>query len=67
MSLVLCDDAHISDLNSEWRGKKGPTDVLSFETESPPGYPYHLLGDVIISLDTAQMQAEDRGCFPSSS
>ncbi len=31
LSLVLCDDPHISHLNSLHRGKEGPTDVLSFE------------------------------------
>lgn len=29
--MVLCDDAHITQLNLEWRGQDGPTDVLSFE------------------------------------
>lgn len=31
LSLVLCDDQYITELNKEWRGKDGPTDVLSFE------------------------------------
>lgn len=31
LSLVLCDDATIAELNQEWRGKNEPTDVLSFE------------------------------------
>jgi len=64
MSLVLCDDAHISQLNWEYRDKQGPTDVLSFEMDSPPGYPYHLLGDIIVSLETAQRQADERGYPP---
>ena len=33
LSLVVCDDAHITELNREWRGVDGPTDVLSFELE----------------------------------
>ena len=33
LSLVLCDDAHIQELNREWRGVDAPTDVLSFELE----------------------------------
>lgn len=33
LSLVVCDDAHITELNQEWRGVDGPTDVLSFELE----------------------------------
>ena len=31
LSVVLCDDPHITQLNAEWRGKAAPTDVLSFE------------------------------------
>ena len=33
LSLVLCDDGHIQELNKEWRGVDAPTDVLSFELE----------------------------------
>ena len=61
MSIELSDDTHIAVLNKEWRGKEGPTDVLSFETDSPPGYPFHLLGDIVISLQTAGRQASERG------
>lgn len=37
LSLVLCDDAHIRELNAEWRGIDAPTDVLSFEMEEDEG------------------------------
>lgn len=60
LSVELCDDEHISELNLEWRGKRGPTDVLSFEADSPPGYPMQLLGDVVISVETAARQAAER-------
>ena len=65
--MVLCDDDHIAELNGEYRGKEGPTDVLSFEADSPPGYPLWLLGDVVISVATALRQADERGCaLPAS-
>lgn len=70
LSLVLCDDAHIRELNSEWRGIDAPTDVLSFEMEEDAGpgegedgmpeLPVNVLGDVVISLDTAARQAAER-------
>ncbi|KAK9806969.1 hypothetical protein WJX72_008996 [[Myrmecia] bisecta] len=61
LSLVLCDDTHITALNHEWRGKDAPTDVLSFAMDAmPPGCPVRVLGDVIISLDTAYRQAQER-------
>lgn len=62
--MVLCDDEHIRDLNLEWRQKDAATDVLSFPMgdDVPPGYPARMLGDVVISLDTAAQQAADAGC-----
>ena len=61
LSLVLCSDAFIQDLNKEYRGKDTPTDVLSFEVEDGvPGYYLKVLGDLVISLDTAKRQAEER-------
>lgn len=58
---MLCDDAQIHDLNLSWRGYDKPTDVLSWpqETEVRPGEP-DVLGDVVVSLDTAQRQAQAR-------
>ncbi len=68
LSVLLCDDAQIHELNREHRGKDKPTDVLSFpqaEFSAPlsplPGHMLTLLGDVVISLDTAQRQADSRG------
>lgn len=64
LSLLLCDDAFIAPLNRQWRSKDGPTDVLSFPQIDPAaGVPVEpgLLGDVVISLDTAQRQADELG------
>ena len=56
LSVLLCDDAFIQDLNRQWRQKDAPTDVLSF----PMGDDV-VLGDIVISLDTAGRQAAERG------
>ena len=111
LSLVLCDDVHIQELNKEWRGVDAPTDVLSFEMgdgydddgeevevafdsvdngissssseddvensgnseemveemsvdnndDDGDSMPVTVLGDVVISLDTAVRQAVERG------
>ena len=67
LSIVLCDDATIQSLNREWRGKDAPTDVLSFSLregdDDDPGLllPIVMLGDLVLSIDTARMQAEERG------
>lgn len=64
VSLVLCDDDYIRALNAAHRGKDSATDVLSFEVPDEPGEvppPVKLLGDLVVSLDTAARQAEERG------
>lgn len=71
LSVVLCDDDVMAPLNQEWRGKAGPTDVLSFPLDDgddgdgggfvlPPGMPRQL-GDLVISVDTARRQADELG------
>jgi probable rRNA maturation factor len=52
LSILLTTDAGIRRLNRRWRGVDRPTDVLSFPLSDPPGAGT-LLGDVVISLDTA--------------
>ncbi len=59
VDVQLVGDAAIAEINEQWRGVAGVTDVLSFalqEGEAMPGTE-ELLGDVIISLDTACRQA----------
>jgi probable rRNA maturation factor len=67
LSIALVDELEIRRLNSMYRGKDAPTDVLSFESgeddESTFGVsemPY-LLGDVIICPAVALKQAEEYG------
>lgn len=59
LSVLLCDDATIHALNREYRGKDQPTDVLAFAMQEGEGPTLHpdLLGDVVISLETARRQA----------
>jgi probable rRNA maturation factor len=65
VSLVFVDDQYIRSLNFEYRGIDSPTDVLSFamlEGEAIPGQEEELiLGDVVVSLQTACRQAEEYG------
>ena len=66
LSVALCDDAYIQALNKEWRSKNAPTDVLSFpsggEEEGIAAFgPICVLGDIIISVETARAQAEEVG------
>lgn len=63
LSIVLTDDAHIRTLNREYRDKDEATDVLSFGQMEGDGFvsPVPVLGDLVISLQTAQRQAEGMG------
>jgi probable rRNA maturation factor len=63
LSIVLCDDSFIMPLNRDWRGKDAPTDVLSFAQQEGAGIldGDPVLGDLVISLDTAARQAAALG------
>jgi probable rRNA maturation factor len=59
LSIVIDTDEVLKELNLAYRGIDEPTDVLSFESgeiDPETGIPY--LGDIIISLDQANRQAE---------
>ena len=59
ISMLLVDDCQIRDLNKTYRGQDKPTDVLSFPLweKDEPYSAEILLGDIVISLETAQRQA----------
>ena len=59
LSLALVDDVEIAVLNSEHREKSKATDVLSFSLVEGEHHEYRgkMLGDVVISVDTAARQA----------
>lgn len=67
VSVVFVDDEYIRELNRQFRGKDCSTDVLSFalnegdEPEILDGPEETLLGDIVISLETAIRQADDFG------
>ncbi|MFH1059312.1 MAG: rRNA maturation RNase YbeY [Pseudomonadota bacterium] len=66
LSLVITDDLDIALLNQQYLGRVGPTNVLAFpqaEGEDAlltPG----LLGDVVVSVDTAWREAAANGLDP---
>ena len=66
LSITLTDDKNIHVLNKKYRGIDRSTDVLSFafrESDEPEiiGADFEILGDVIISLERAKVQAEEFG------
>ncbi|KAH9617843.1 hypothetical protein KSS87_010719 [Heliosperma pusillum] len=62
LSLLLCNDEFIQTLNKEWRDEDHATDVLSMSQHIPElKLPILMLGDIVISVETAARQAEERG------
>lgn len=73
LSIVFCDDDFIQKLNCDFLGNNRPTDVLSFPIENEEldnaNLPVHpgrgeaagvrLIGDIVISVETAFRQAEE--------
>jgi probable rRNA maturation factor len=59
VTVALSSDAHVADLNSRFRGKAKPTNVLSF----PPGAgaPDGFLGDIVIAHETVIREASGLG------
>jgi pyridoxine 5-phosphate synthase len=67
LSIVLMDDNEMAHYNEEYRHKKGSTNVLSFPaSDLYAGLPDHLahpqLGDILISVETAQKEAHRKFC-----
>jgi len=63
LSIVVVDDAEIASLNSEYLNHKGPTNVISSPTQQGEfsGVNPGLLGDVVISIDTAEKESRVAG------
>jgi probable rRNA maturation factor len=76
VSLTLCEDAFIQDVNREYRGIDAPTDVISFpglEFETPGQFPETspdcmdpdtgrvLLGDILVNTNRVLLQASQYG------
>lgn len=67
LTVSLVNDAEIRRLNRDYRGQDRPTDVLAFalrEGQRVAG-DEAVLGDVVISLETASGQARRRGVSPA--
>ena len=48
LTIRVVDEAEITALNRQYRGKDGATNVLSFPYEAIPGVATDLLGDIVI-------------------
>jgi len=57
LTIRIVDEAEITSLNRQYRGKDGATNVLSFPYEPMPGVTSDLLGDVVICAPVVAAEA----------
>ncbi|MGF1548330.1 MAG: rRNA maturation RNase YbeY [Thiotrichales bacterium] len=57
----ITDAAESATLNAQYRGKSGPTNVLSFPFEAPPGIPIAHLGDLVICAEVVASESSEQG------
>ena len=61
LSIALVGDREMRPLNAKYRKKRKTTDVLSFFIDDQPPAGVPILGDVVISVEQARRQAQERG------
>jgi len=63
LSVVIVDDPHIAELNKRYLNRSGPTNVIAFpmRTGDFSDITPNLLGDVVISAETARQEAQAMG------
>lgn len=63
LSILFVNDEEITRLNELYLKRSGPTNVISFPMQSPdlPCIHPEILGDVVISMETAGREAEQEG------
>lgn len=63
LSILIVDDAAIQEINREYLQRDHPTNVISFSQQEGEmlGGPDTLLGDVVISAETAARDAAEAG------
>jgi probable rRNA maturation factor len=63
LSILIVDDQQIARLNQQYLNRKGPTNVIAFAMQEGPFTEIapDLLGDVVISVETAHREAETAG------
>lgn len=70
VSVLLCDDDTIADLNKRFRGIAKPTNVLSFPTADDHadmvGQEPVFLGDIAVAAETLQREAAEQGKTPEA-
>ncbi len=57
LTVRLVDEEEMRSLNETYRGKEGPTNVLAFPFEPPPGVEMDYLGDIVLCVPRIKAEA----------
>ena len=60
LTIRLVDESESQELNSQYRQKDKPTNVLSFPFEVPEGIELNLLGDLVICIQVVEAEAKQQ-------
>jgi probable rRNA maturation factor len=63
LSILIVDDPQIAKLNKQYLHRNGPTNVIAFPMRTDPfsNINPELLGDVVISIETAEKEGKSIG------
>lgn len=61
INVTLVRDSQMLELNSKYKNKDYPTDVLSFNINEKMGDGKFYLGDIVVNIDQAERQSVEYG------
>ena len=61
VSVYIVDESESQELNSQYRGKNKPTNVLSFPADIPDEVGVPLLGDLVVCAPVVEREAQEQG------
>lgn len=61
VAVRIVGEAESAELNQTYRGKRGPTNVLSFPLDAPKGIAHWPLGDIVICAPVVAREAAEQG------
>jgi len=66
LSIRIVGEEEIAELNLAFRFKPGPTNILSFPLDLPPGVPVTAIGDLVICAPVVAREAAEQGKTPEA-
>lgn len=61
LSILIVDDNKIAELNQKYLNRPGPTNVIAFPMTDGNSIESSILGDVVISVETAEREGNESG------